>query len=98
MIFAAGVHARADNPIYLWEPPQLIVECLSPANRKRPADELLKDYGSIGVPEVWLPKPERSLCEVRRGGQAIRHSEGIVNFRDAADAPLAILWRAFRGE
>jgi hypothetical protein len=37
----------------------LIVECLSPSNRKGSIQELLADYARIAAPEVWLldPKP-----------------------------------------
>jgi Uma2 family endonuclease len=49
----------ARNDPYIWAVPELIVECLSPSNRKGAIQELLADYGRIAVPEVWLldPKP-----------------------------------------
>ena len=49
----------AANDPYIWAVPELIVECLSPSNRKGPIQELLADYARIAVPEVWLldPKP-----------------------------------------
>jgi Uma2 family endonuclease len=53
---------RAQKPAndpYIWTAPELIVECLSPSNRKGSVQELLADYARIAVPEVWLldPKP-----------------------------------------
>ena|SRR5580700_354139 len=47
------------NDPYIWTVPELIVECLSPSNRKGSIRELLGDYARIAVPEVWLidPKP-----------------------------------------
>jgi Uma2 family endonuclease len=49
----------AKNDLYIWTVPELIVECLSPSNRKGSIQELLSDYARIAIPEVWLldPKP-----------------------------------------
>jgi Uma2 family endonuclease len=44
----------AGNDPYIWTVPELIVECLSPSNRKGSIRELLADYARIAVPEVWL--------------------------------------------
>jgi len=47
---------------YIWSAPELLVECLSPANRKGSIEKLLADYARISVPEVWLLYPlERRL-------------------------------------
>ena len=47
---------------YIWSAPQLLVECLSPANRKGSIERLLADYARISVPEGWLLYPqERTL-------------------------------------
>jgi Uma2 family endonuclease len=47
----------ADNDPYIWAIPELLVECLSPANSKGPIQELLADYARIAAPEVWLLDP-----------------------------------------
>src|ERR1700735_1737964 len=39
---------------YIWAVPDLLVECLSPSNRKGTMRELLADYERAAVPEVWL--------------------------------------------
>jgi len=39
---------------YIHSAPSLVVEVMSPANRKRQREEKLADYASLGVPEVWL--------------------------------------------
>ena len=64
MVFRADAYRRdraetAGSDPYIWTVPELIVECLSPSNRKGPTQELLADYARIAVPEVWLldPKP-----------------------------------------
>src|SRR5580700_6425935 len=48
----------AENDPYIWTIPELIVECLSPSNRKGSVQELLADYTRIAVPEVWLLDPQ----------------------------------------
>src|SRR6202050_349348 len=63
MVFRAEAYWRdraqtaADDP-YIWTVPELIVECLSPSNRKGSIQELLADYARIAVPEVWLLDPK----------------------------------------
>ena len=100
MVFPAGVRRRMDNNLYVWETPVLIAECLSPANRKGPVEELLEDYRSIQVPEVWLLKPEERVCEVYGGehlGTMFTQTDGIVSLGSLAQVPLAMLWKAFQG-
>jgi Uma2 family endonuclease len=64
MVFRAEAYRRdraetaGDDP-YIWTVPELIVECLSPSNRKGSTEELLSDYARIAVPEVWILDPER---------------------------------------
>jgi Uma2 family endonuclease len=48
----------AGNDPYIWAVHELIVECLSPSNRKGPIAELLADYARIAAPEVWLIDPK----------------------------------------
>ena len=87
---------------YIWVAPELLVECLSPSNRKGDIAELLADYSSIRVPEVWLFYPELpelrayqlgegKLCEV---GQAARGVVCPLHFPQAG-VSLEELWAAF---
>jgi len=48
----------ARNDPYIWAVPELLIECLSPSNRKGSIQALLADYARIAVPEVWLLDPE----------------------------------------
>jgi Uma2 family endonuclease len=48
----------ARNDPYIWTVPELVVECLSPSNRRGSIQELLADYARIAVPEVWLLDPK----------------------------------------
>ena len=55
-LWQGRARVAADDP-YVWTPPDLLVECLSPANRKGAVRELLADYEKVAVPEVWLLDP-----------------------------------------
>jgi Uma2 family endonuclease len=48
---------------YVWIPPVLVVECLSPSNRKGSIHQLLADYETAGAAEVWLLDPRRRTAE-----------------------------------
>jgi Uma2 family endonuclease len=49
---------------YIHSAPELVVEVLSPANTRAERTEKLKDYESLGVPEVWVVSPEALTVEV----------------------------------
>jgi Uma2 family endonuclease len=49
---------------YIHSAPELVVEVLSPANTRAGRAEKLKDYESLGVPEVWVVSPEAQTVEV----------------------------------
>ena len=49
---------------YIHSAPELIVEVLSPGNTRIERSEKLKDYESIGVPEIWIVSPEAQTVEV----------------------------------
>ena len=44
--------------------PELVVEVLSPSNTRREREEKIRDYESLGVPEVWVVSPEARTVEV----------------------------------
>jgi Uma2 family endonuclease len=49
---------------YIHSAPELVVEVLSPANTRAERSEKLKDYETLGVPEVWVVSPEAQTVEV----------------------------------
>jgi Uma2 family endonuclease len=51
---------------YIHSAPELLVEVLSPANTRAERAGKLKDYESLGVPEVWVVSPEAQTVEVLR--------------------------------
>jgi len=87
---------------YVWAVPEMIVECLSPSNRKGSVRELLADYARIAVPEVWLldPKPPRFESHRFESGE-LRPFEtvesGVVTPRlpPNVTVDVAELWAAF---
>lgn len=95
---------NAANDPYIWAVPELIVECLSPSNRKGPMRELLADYAQIAVPEVWLLDPALPQFTSYRF-----KSESLCQWETKRDGPvtplllanvtvdLAELWAAYEG-
>jgi Uma2 family endonuclease len=49
---------------YIHSAPELVVEVLSPANTRAERTAKLRDYESIGVPEVWVLSPKAQTVEV----------------------------------
>lgn len=49
---------------YVHSAPELVVEVLSAGNTRVERNEKLKDYESLGVPEVWVVSPEAQTVEV----------------------------------
>jgi Uma2 family endonuclease len=93
--------ATASNDPYIWTAPELIVECLSPSNRKGSTQELLADYTRIAVPEVWLldPKPPQFICYRYESGALKPHLTAetgqVTPLRLSVTVDLAELWAAF---
>jgi Uma2 family endonuclease len=94
----------ADNDVYIWAVPELLVECLSPSNRKGSIRTLLANYAQIAVPEVWLldPKPPRfTSYRYESGGLTERliTASGCVSplVLPNVTVDLAELWAAFEG-
>jgi len=90
------------NDPYIWAVPELIVECLSPSNRKGSIQELLADYARIAAPEVWLldPKPAGFTSYRYESGalrQALAMERGRVTplLLPNVTVDLDALWAAF---
>jgi len=101
MVVSSKASQESDDPLYIWESPILVVECLSPANRKGDVAELIADYRNAGVPEVWLLKPEEVTCVIYTGlslSTVTTQDVGIVNLGQLAQVPMLMLWQAWAGE
>ena len=61
-VFVAAHIVEQDG--YIHSAPELVVEVLSPANTRAERAEKLRDYESLGVPEVWVLSPEATTVEV----------------------------------
>ena len=92
------------NDPYIWTVPELIVECLSPSNRKGSIQDLLGDYARISVPEVWLLDPQALRFtsyryESRELTQWMTTETGRVTplLLPSVTVDLADLWSAFDG-
>jgi len=60
---------------YIHSAPELVVEVLSPANTRRNMAGKIRDYESMGVPELWIISPEAQTIEVvlLENGKLITH-------------------------
>jgi Uma2 family endonuclease len=86
---------------YIHSAPQLIIEVLSPSESPGRIAEKLRDYESIGVPEVWLFDPEPKTVEVLelqngRLCRAARLAEGILKpkYFPTVQIKIAEIWPA----
>lgn len=65
---------------YIHSAPELVVEVLSPANTRLEREEKLRDYESVGVPELWVVSPEARTIEILQLGADRRlQTVAIVN-------------------
>jgi Uma2 family endonuclease len=95
---------KAGNDPYIWTVPELIVECLSPSNRKGSIQELLADYARAEVPEIWLLDPKQpQFTSYRFESGVLKPSlamkSGLVTpmLLPNVAVDLAALWAAFDG-
>jgi Uma2 family endonuclease len=68
--------ARADlrrKGVYLEIPPDLVVEVLSPGNRKAEVREKLDEYFGMGVRSVWVVDPKRRRVDVYHSVKGVCH-------------------------
>jgi Uma2 family endonuclease len=64
-IFAVFIRSNVvEQDGYIHSAPELVVEVLSPANTRSERAGKLRDYESLGVPEVWVVSPEALTVEV----------------------------------
>jgi len=84
---------------YIHSAPELVVEVLSPANTRSERAEKLKDYESLGVPEVWVVSPEAQTVEVLllQNGRLTTTAllrEGLLKPTQFPEAPvdIAAIW------
>ncbi|MGI8988554.1 MAG: Uma2 family endonuclease [Bryobacteraceae bacterium] len=101
-IFSRASLSANNAEAYVWTTPVLIVECLSPANRRGRIEKLLQDYESIGVPELWLINPHQRVLSVYRleGGSlkltdAIKHGSLRPVQLPGVQIEVDELWEAF---
>jgi Uma2 family endonuclease len=109
MVFQTEARRRAraqkyGNDPYIWVVPELIVECLSPSNRRGAVQELLADYARIAAPEVWLLDPKLpQFTSYRYESGALRQWMATAAGRVTplllpnVTVDLAELWAAFEG-
>ncbi|MGC8784110.1 MAG: Uma2 family endonuclease [Armatimonadota bacterium] len=68
--------------------PDLVVEVLSPRERRQSVEEKIEDYRRIGVREFWLVSPEAETVEVLRLGEAGVERIGLYGRGDIVRSEL----------
>jgi Uma2 family endonuclease len=98
-LISRGRFARRGPFAFLDIAPELVVEILSPGERRRQIEDKLEDYFSMGVDLVWTVDPERrtilayrSLTDIERftDGQTLAGPEILPGF----GLPVSHLFRA----
>ncbi|MDW8320405.1 MAG: Uma2 family endonuclease [Armatimonadota bacterium] len=68
--------------------PDLVIEVLSPSERRQTVEEKIEDYRRIGVREFWLVSPEAETVEVLRLGKEGIERIGLYGRGDAVRSEL----------
>jgi len=98
VLISRGRYARRSPKGFLDVPPELVVEIVSPDDRRGGVQEKLEEYLAMGVDLVWIVDPEhrcvlayRSLLEVERfdEGDLLQDEEILPGF----SFPVAELFR-----
>lgn len=76
-------------------PPALAIEILSPSETRRMTAAKVRDYESIGTPEVWIVSPEGCTIEVLHltSGQLVTTAvvvEGVLKCRTLPQVEIAV--------
>ena len=87
---------------YISALPELLVEVLSPANRKGNLAELIEDYEHLGAPEIWFVQREQHRIQRRLldGSRLVERgifTAGSLAPQSAPDAAVDLdqLWSGF---
>jgi Uma2 family endonuclease len=78
--------------------PELVIEIVSPSNRKGALQQLLQNYAEYGVPEVLLFHPETRIYESYLGMTLAQTAQtGIVTPRTMPEVAIDLdkLWEEF---
>jgi Uma2 family endonuclease len=80
---------------YIHSAPDLVFEVLSPTNARRDMADKIRDYESIGVPELWIISPEAQTIEVilLEKGKLITHevvAQGQLSPQHFPDAAVEV--------
>ncbi len=89
------------DPDLSWDDaptPFLVVEILSPSNRRAGLASKRRYYAEIGVEEYWIADPSRGVVTVVRAGHADGEASGTLTWQPkGASAPLTIDLRLLFG-
>jgi Uma2 family endonuclease len=91
---------RTDSDPYSRAIPQLVVEVISPSNRKTGLNRLLQNYADFQIPEVLFIFPEARVFESYHGVSLTQTTNsGVVSPRTMPEVSIDLdrLWGKFHG-
>jgi len=89
---------RATSDPYSHIVPELVIEVVSPSNRKGPLQLLLQNYADFGIPEVLLFHPETRTYESYLGMTLAQTAQtGVVNPQTMPEVSIDLdqVWEEF---
>ncbi len=84
---------RPDQQIFT-RPPLVVIEVLSPEDRKSRTEARIEDYLSIGVRYVWVINPKTRRVDVVTSEGSYQEMSGILRTQDPyTELPLSEIYR-----
>ncbi len=71
VVTLAAWNRACETDQYLSEPPVLVVEVISPANRRRAVEEKMRVYLEEGVSQVWIIQPKHKTVRIYQQGDPV---------------------------
>ena len=88
LVFVAAAHDDRRGKQY-WQPPDLVVEVISPDDPRRDRVVKRREYAQAGIPEYWLIDPEAATVEVHLlQGQGYKLAETLQSGDELTSAQV----------
>ncbi len=88
ILFVASEHLRIIGEANISGSPDLVIEILSPNNRRKDVETKRKVYAKFGVREYWIVDPGVETVEVLVWSEAVYSSAGAFGRNESLSSPL----------
>ena len=94
VLFYRNSRKHLIKPTYFDGAPNLVVEILSPSNRKEDIEEKLPKYLELGVTEVWIVDPEEKTISMHTKQDVLKKSssDGLIQAISIKELQFPIQW------